>query len=360
MKPVYAIVMAGGRGERFWPMSTARRPKQVLTLFAGKSLIARTLEYVEGLVPPERVLIVTNAALVDPIAAALPGVPRRNIVGEPVGRDTAAAIALGSALVRHEAPDAVMLVLTADHLVEDPARFRVTLRAGCAYASEHAALITMGIAPTYPSTGFGYIEAERPLETRDGVEFWAAKRFVEKPDLPTAERYVAGGRHCWNSGMFIWSLDSLRAALARHRPPLLAMADRLESAVGRPEFDERLAAEYAGLEKISVDYAIMEKSDNIVMIRGTFGWDDVGSWSSVENHFPSDAAGNVALGPFVGLDAKRNVVVSPDRLTALIGVEDLIVVHAEGATLVCRKDRAQDVRAMVKLLQQRGGHEALL
>jgi len=306
------------------------------------------------------VLVITGAAMADAARAAAPQVPRENVIGEPCGRDTAAACALACALVKACSPQAAFCILTADHVIEDLEVFRQTLRQALALAAETDRLLTIGIPPAFPSTGFGYIETAGRAAERAGVEFLAVRRFVEKPDRATAERFLAAGSYYWNSGMFIWSVRAFAAALARHAPAWSALAERVGEAVGRPDFDAVLRAEYERIEKLSVDYAVMEKADNIWMARGAFRWDDVGSWPALANHLTPDAAGNAVLGQCEALDATGNVVVSRDRLTALIGVQDLVVVHAEGATLICPKHRAQDVRDLVRRLAARPDGERWL
>ena len=356
----YAVILAGGKGERFWPMSTERRPKQFLDLFGGGSLLEQSVDRLEGLIPPERVLVITNAELVDAARAAAPRLPTENIIGEPVGRDTAAAVALGLALVRARSPDAASCILTADHVIGAHPRFRATLRECLSLAHTEDVLITIGIQPNEASTSFGYIEVGEALEARDGIGFFRARRFVEKPDQETAEAYLAGGKHFWNGGMFIWSVSALDRALQLYAPALHNLAAKLSKVVDGPGFDRALADAYAPLERISIDYAVMEKADNIVMARGTFPWDDVGSWPAVAHHIDPNAEGNVVIGDTTALDASGNIVVSPGRLTALIGVSDLVVVQAEGVTLVCPKDRAQDIKPLVQNLKESGRHASLL
>lgn len=356
----FAMIMAGGKGERFWPLSTTERPKQTLALVDERPMLALAISYLEGLVPPDRILVITNERLVDQIAVAAPSLPRKNIIGEPVGRDTAAACALGASIVKAREPNGALCVLTADHVIGDIAIFQRVLREGFALARSREALITIGIRPTFPSTGFGYIESGEAI-THDGeVEFHAVVRFVEKPAENVARQYIEAGRFFWNSGMFIWTAATFLSALSEHCPQLREMSDNVLPAVDTPRFLCTLAREYDRLEKISVDYAVMEKADNIIMARGTFRWDDVGSWPALENHFDAGADGNVFIGDCEAIGATGNIVVSPGRLTALIGVEDLVVVQAEGATLVCTKDRAQEVKQMVQRLAQRGDCDQLL
>ena len=360
MKHAYAVVLAGGKGERFWPLSTSRRPKQFLSLVGGEPLISMAVERMEGLIPPEHVMIITSRDLVDATRLAVPALPTHNVIGEPVGRDTAAACALACALVEQRDPQGVFCILTADHVIGDLPVFQATLRAGFELAAEQDVLITIGVRPVFASTGFGYIEAGEPVAARGGIEFLRAQRFVEKPDESTAQTYLDSGRHFWNSGMFVWSAASLRKAFASHRPQLIPLMEGVRNARDAAAFQDMLAAEYAVLRKISVDYALMEKADNIVMARGVFSWDDVGTWAALENHVPANATHNAVIGQCESVDATGNVVYSSGRLTALIGVKDLIVVQAEGATLICPKDRAQDVRKMVQLLHDKGRYEDIL
>lgn len=352
--------MAGGRGERFWPLSTSEHPKQVLSIVGDKSLLAMAVGYLEGFIPPEQVFVITSADLVDVTCEAAPMLPRENVIGEPFGRDTAAVCALASALVKARDPEGVFCILTADHVIRDLDEFRRVLTEGMSLAAADDVLITIGIEPAFPSTGFGYIEAGEKLDREGAVEFRHAKGFVEKPDSATAERYLEAGNYYWNSGLFMWSAAAVQKALGKHAPQLLAMAQRMEAHVDTAGFNVQLEAEYGKLEKISVDYALMEKADNIVMARGRFQWDDVGSWEALANHFDGDESDNVLIGSSEVIDAAGNIVVSKERTTALIGVRDLVVVQAEGATLVCHKSRAQDVKQMVKRMRDRGGYEELL
>jgi len=356
----YAVIMAGGKGERFWPLSTSKHPKQLLALVGDKPLIAQAVDRLEGLVPPENVFVVTNADLVDATREAAPLLPPANIVGEPVGRDTAAAVACGGALVKARDENGVFAVLTADQVMGDLDIFSATLRGGMDLAAQNDILVTIGIQPTYPATGFGYIESGDVFEHAEGVEFRRASRFVEKPDESTAADYLKTGRFYWNSGMFIWTVKSLEAAFGAHCPEMLTLMDALTDYAKAGRIVEGMDATYPGLGKISVDYALMEKAQNIVMACGTFSWDDVGAWPALENHFEQDVDGNTPIGRVESLDATNNIILSRDRLTAVIGVNDLIVVQAEGVTLVCPKDRAQDIKKMVVALRENGSYDELL
>ncbi len=349
----YAVVLAGGRGERFWPLSTRRRPKQLLALVSRRTLLAEAVSRVRPLVPLSRILVITRADLAPAVRRAVPALLAGNIIGEPCGRDTAAAITLAAAVIKARDPRGVFCVLTADHVIGDEPVFRRTLGDALARAAEQDALFTIGLKPTAPSTGFGYIEAGPRVPGRSTTAFFRVRRFVEKPGEAAARRYVASGRYFWNSGMFAWSLDAWERALRTHRPPLARLLDTLVPRVGRTGFRACLARAYAGLERISVDYAVLEKADNIVMAEGRFAWDDVGAWSALERHAPRDAQGNTVMGRVELLEASGNIVVAPDGLVALVGVTNLVVVRAGAATLVCRKDCAQAVKRMVEQIGRR-------
>jgi len=350
----YAAIMAGGRGERFWPLSTSKRPKQLLDLVGDRALIGQAVERIKNHIPADHVFVITNADLVDATCEALPELPRENVIGEPMGRDTAAAAALGCALVEAKNPNASFVILTADQVMGDLPVFNRTLLDSLNLACSEDVLITMGIQPAHPDTGFGYIRASEAYETETDTDFFNVKKFEEKPSLARAKEFVDSGECFWNSGMFIWSVRSLRKAMLRHCPPLTRLMDSILPHIGKPSFDEKLLAEYEQLSKISIDYALMEKADNILMAKGQFAWDDVGSWPALENHFPKDDHGNTVIGNVELLAADGNIVYSRDRLTACVGVSNVIVVQADGVTLVCAKDQAQSIKQLVKRLHERG------
>ncbi|MCO5044140.1 MAG: sugar phosphate nucleotidyltransferase [Kiritimatiellae bacterium] len=355
----YAVILAGGRGERFWPLSRAARPKQLLALVGNRPLLAQAVGRLEGLIPPERVLVLTNADLVQASREAAPELPPANIIGEPVGRDTAPAVALATALVKARDPKGVFAILTADHVMGDLPHFRETLAAGMDIAESGDYLVTIGIQPNEPSTGFGYIEQGDDFSTVRGIPFKRVRRFVEKPDRSTAESYLASGRFAWNSGMFVWSVPSIQSALQKYHPELGSKIDEWALAAVQPNFAEQLAESFATVRKISIDYAVMEKADNIVVAAGTFAWDDVGSWPALERHFPADHAQNVLIGDATAVASAQNIVYSQGRLTALVGVKDLIVVQAEDATLVCHRDHAQNIKELLATLREAGRTEVL-
>ncbi len=356
----YAIIMAGGKGERFWPLSTSRRPKQLLALAGGKPLILQAVDRLEGLVPPDRILIVTNQSLVGPIRHMLGEGSLVGVLGEPVGRDTAAAIAAGTAWIKRRTPDAVFCVLTADHIIGDLPVFRDTLTRGLALCAENDILMTIGITPSEPSSAYGYIEAGEPWKQSGPLELFRAKRFVEKPDTATATDYLATGRYTWNSGMFAWSVRSIQKAFAEYGPVFAEKIETWSACDSETAFDAALETEFSELEKISIDYAVMEKAQNIVVCKGRFAWDDVGSWPALEAHLPNDGDGNTSTGDVEVFDSAHNIVVSEGRLTALVGVKDLVVVQADGVTLVCAKERSQEIKGLLAKLRAQPGRDAIL
>ena len=360
LQQAYAVIMAGGKGERFWPLSTAQRPKQLLDLAGGKPLIVQAVERLAGVVPPERILIVTNASLVAPIRAMLGQGSPIGVLGEPVGRDTAAAIAAGAAWIKRRDPDAVFCVLTADHVIGDLSVFRDVLARGLELCAQHDVLMTIGIAPAEPSSAYGYIEAGDVWRKSGVVEFRHVRRFVEKPDAETARGYLATGRYAWNSGMFVWSVRNIQKAFAEFRPVLAERIEAWSACADDATFQAALERDFPALDKISIDYAVMEKARNIVVCKGTFAWDDVGSWPALESHLPKDGHGNATKGDVEALDSARNIVVSDGRLTALVGVDDLVVVQAEGVTLVCSKDRSQDIKGLLARLRSQSNREKIL
>ncbi len=350
----FAIILAGGKGERFWPLSRAHRPKQILDLVDRDSLLATAVRRLDGLVPQSNILIVTGADIAEASLAALPGFPAANVVGEPVGRDTAAAIVLGAALVKARRPDAAFAVLTADHVIHDTQGFQRTLDDAFQMAFRHDMLFTIGIKPTFPCTGYGYIEAGEEIPFAGITSFLKARRFVEKPALEKAQEYLDSGRYVWNGGMFLWSLAAFERAIAQHCPELSSLLTRLLPLAGKPNITEQLCSVYEPLARISIDYALMEKAENVAIAGAGFDWDDVGAWPALANHFKADEAGNVVLGRGAAIDASGNIAVARGGLVALLGVENLVVVHAGDAVLVCSRDRAQDVKKMVALLSEQG------
>jgi len=358
-----AVVMAGGRGERFWPLSRESRPKQFLRLGGDRSLLQATVGRIASLVRPEDTYVVTGRRYADLVARELPHIPAGNILAEPEGRDTAPCIGLATVFIRRSLPEAdpVMLVLPADHLITDVAAFTSTLRVAVEVARREEVLVCLGIPPTRPETGYGYIECGEQLRADEAAPVFRVRKFREKPDRATAEAFLRRGGFLWNSGMFVWRVSVIERAIARCLPELASglaeLARRIEK--GRP-WEEV----FGRLPRISVDYGVMEKADNVAVVQGSFGWDDVGTWSALSRVYQRDAFGNVVApggdGRVEGgarpilLHSRDCVVYNGQRLLAAVGVEDLIIVDTEDALLICKKQEEQRLKELLNRLRQDG------
>lgn len=346
--------MAGGRGERFWPQSREATPKHLLPIVGDKPMLAQTVDRVAGVVPRENVFVITTQAQLEGCRAACPGLPAANIVAEPMGRDTAAATGLAMLLVKQRNPAAAFAMLPADHVIHDTAEYARLLNIAFESAESADVLVTLGIKPTGPETGFGYIQQAGPWRRIGGRDVMAVKRFVEKPNLETAKGYLASGGYYWNAGMFVWRVPAVEAAFKAHAAELYAGLARLEAAAkSGGGWAQALAAVYPTLKKVSVDYALMEKSTNVVVVPATFDWDDVGAWPAIAKHFTPDTHGNILRGHAMVEGGAHNIVVSTDgHLIGVVGCSDLVVVHTPEATLVCPKDRAQEIKALLERIKQ--------
>ena len=365
----FVVIMAGGRGERFWPVSREKSPKQLITLLGSRSFLQQTYDRVLALVPNKNIIVVTNATQAAQVAKQLPKLPKENIVAEPCGRDTCAAVTLGAAIVGHRSTSGVMAVLPADHVIPDEKKFQRTLADSFDLASRGQVIVTIGIKPSEPATGYGYILKGKPLPPPKGVKayktaFNKVERFVEKPRLETAVEYVESGRYAWNAGMFIWSFVTITEALQKHQPEMEAACHRWLEAAGSPtKLKRTLKKEYPELRKVSIDYALMEKVRNVVVADGAFRWDDLGAWPALARHLKSDQAGNCAIGDLVQVDAARNIVFDArtKRRTpiALVGVKDTIVVQTDDALMIADKSEAQKIKELVTVLGKKKAYQAL-
>ena len=353
--PRYAVVMAGGRGERFWPLGRRIRPKQFLPLTGRESMLESTVQRLFPLFAPENVLVVTSAMYVGRARELLP-LPPENVIGEPAGRDTAPCVALACGeLLRRKAPmDAVMTVTPADHLISPAALFQRQLREAADFASRNDMLTTIGIVPTCPATGYGYIQVGGGVEPG----FFRVDRFVEKPDAARAGEFLASGRYRWNSGIFIWKLGTVMAALEKFAPELHRFALDLGSSA---EPEALLARRFPELPRTPVDRCIMEKADNSAVAEATFSWDDLGSWSALRDRLPADADGNRGSGRRVMLDSRDNLVFAADgHLVGAIGVHDLAIIHTPDATLVCPLEHDQRIKELLARLEKEADGEKFM
>lgn len=345
--------MAGGRGERFWPYSNAQHPKQLLPLVTRKTMLEDTLDNIRKFKKGVKVRLIIGKNLEKPVKGLVGKKPGIEVVAEPVGRNTAAAVALAARLILRVDPKGVMLVLTADHAIAPPEKFAQAMRAASQIAEQGDALVTFGIQPDRPEVGFGYIEVDDKGPKVEGLASFGVKRFVEKPDLATAKAYVDSGKFFWNSGMFAWRVDYLWEQFRKHQPTI---AEIFESAGDlnpkSPAFAKKLQKIYKALPDISIDNGIMEKADRIRVVVPEFGWDDIGSWAALERLHKPDAEGNRKVGASVSLEAKGNTIFAEEGMIAAFGVSDLLIVQTGGVTLVLPKDKAARLKEIVKLVQK--------
>jgi mannose-1-phosphate guanylyltransferase len=345
--PIYALILAGGSGERFWPLSRRNRPKQLLRLVSERALLEETIARLEGLVPNERILVLTNVDQEKAVRDLLKGFPKQNIIAEPAKRDTAAAVALGAGWVAARDHAATMLVLPADHVIADRAAFQETMKTAAAAAEETGALVTVGIKPTWACPGFGYIEQGEQVRLRgdNKIAVHRVVRFREKPNSDLAESFLRKGNFRWNAGMFVWSVATVLREFNRHAPEL---ADFISQVRTPKELENILHGRFLKLPRISFDYAIMEKADRVLVVEASFDWDDVGSWQAVARYFKKDEHGNAANSALTTLDSSDNVIFNDGETTiALLGVHNLIVVKTGDAILICHRHQAEKIKNLV-------------
>lgn len=342
-----AVIMAGGKGERFWPKSRSKYPKQFLKLFGNRTMIQHTVDRILPLMPMENIFIVTNANYKGIVEEQLPDLPEENILVEPVGRNTAPCIGLAAIHAHNKFNNPVMIVLPSDHMILDVPKFQKMLQDAANLAKKKKALVTLGIKPDKPETGYGYIKFH-------GEQFKGAyevERFVEKPDKETAGAYLESGQYLWNSGMFIWNTSTILQEIKKHLPETYEKLLTIEKALGKENYEEVLKKEFPTMLSISIDYGVMEKAQNIYVYPSEFGWDDVGSWTALERINEKDSQQNVLNGNVINLDSKGCIVEGNDKLIATIGVEDLIIVDTEDALLVCKKEQAQRIKELLAKLK---------
>jgi mannose-1-phosphate guanylyltransferase len=370
-KDRFVIIMAGGRGERFWPLSREKTPKQLLALLDKKSFLQQAVERVLPLVPVKNIFVITNEAQAPEVRKQVPKLPKENVVAEPMGRDTCAAVTLGAALVGARSTTGVMAVLPADHVIPEEKKFQTVLNDSFDLAARGQAIVTIGIKPTEPATGYGYIHVGEPLPPPHGAKpykttFSRAERFVEKPYFEKALEYYNSGQYRWNAGMFIWSFVTITEGLQKHQPEMFAACQRWFNAAKNPaKLNKALAKDYPDIKKISIDYALMEHAQNVIVADGAFEWDDLGAWNALARHLKADPEGNCAVGDFVHVDGARNIIFdarSKDRRTpiAVVGLRDSILVQTDDAVLLAHKSQSQKVKELVKKLSELPQYKKLI
>ncbi len=358
MSDLYAVIVAGGSGTRLWPLSRQQMPKQALQLIGDRTMLQHAVDRLMPLLPAERVLIVTAAEYVPTLSDQVPEIPPDNFIVEPVARGTAGAIGLAALYLHQRDPDAVMAVLTADHYIRAEDVFRSALAASCRVASQ-GHLVTLGIRPTYPATGFGYIRRGGCVTMMDGFDVYAVDAFVEKPDSQRAGEFVASEIYSWNSGMFIWQVRRIMQEFAQHMPDLHAQLQIVGGAFGTPDGDRVLAAVWPQIRKETIDYGIMEKAADVVVIPVDIGWADIGDWQALYDLQSTCQDDNIIDGNHIGVDTIGCLVKGGGKLIATIGLRDTIIIDTNDAILICARECAQDVKAVVEVLQTHGMTEYL-
>jgi mannose-1-phosphate guanylyltransferase len=345
---LYAVIMAGGVGSRFWPRSKKKLPKQLLRIFDDKTMIQATVARLSGLVDEKQIYVITNAIQRPEVIKQLKNVPEENIIEEPFGRNTAACIGLASILIKAKDPNAVTVVLPADHIIKDREKFLDTIKNAAEFSYESKGLVTIGINPTRPETGYGYIQIDDKEIAKNIFKVYS---FAEKPNYATALRFIESGDFLWNSGMFIWRVDVILDEIQNLMPDLHEGLKQIESSFSKKNYKEELSNVYGQLKKISIDYGIMEKSSKVYLTKGMFNWSDVGSWEEVFQLSQKDENGNAVEGKVYTDMVVDSFIYSPDKMTAVIGLDNIIVINHEDTVLVCRRDKAQNVKEIVDFLK---------
>ncbi len=362
MDDLYALILAGGSGTRLWPKSRKKAPKHLLQLTSSQSMIQETAQRLNGLMPPDHIFVVTNALHKAAIVEQLPEVPADNVIAEPSGKNTAWAMGLGAYYIAKHNPNAVIVNLAADHVISDMAKFSDLVQTACQAAKLGDYLISIGIVPTMPHTGLGYIKRGDEFQQVNGQTVYKVGKFVEKPDLETAKEFVASGHYFWNANLYTWQASSIKAALAKHAPQVHAGLEKVDAAIGSGTELQVLEEVYGQAEDTQIDKGVSEKADNLLMIEGNFGWDDIGDWNVLYKILAKSKGDNVVLGNkenVMALDTSGSLIHTDGRLIATIGLTDVVIIDTPNALLVCSRDKAQDVKKIVEKLKEEDKGEYL-
>ena len=348
---IHAVVMAGGAGTRFWPLSRMAIPKQLLSFGGDRSLIQQAIDRLDSLVPVDNISVITNQSLVSAIEDQLPALSSKSIIGEPAKRDTAPCIGLAAGLIAAEDPDATMIVMPSDHIIQPVEAFHEAVtKAHNLVEQDPSRLITFGITPNRPAETYGYIQRGESVNS----DVFRVEQFKEKPVIDTAKQYLDEGGYYWNSGIFVWKARAILEALEQYQPDMILHINRIVQRRGEADFHDVIEQEFTAIEGISIDYAVMEHHANVLVIEAPFEWDDIGSWQALSRLFPTDANNNTVVGKHAGIQTTNSIIQSSkDHLVATIGVSDLIIVHTEDATLVANKQEEESVRKLVRLLESK-------
>ena len=355
-----AIIMAGGKGQRFWPKSRANLPKQFLCLTGdGRTMLQRTVNRFLTMIPWEDIYIVTNKNYINLVSEQLPELPIENILLEPIAKNTAPCIGFAAAVITKKYGDAVMVVLPSDHLIKMERIYKNVIAHGIEIAQNSESLVTIGITPSSPETAYGYINFDQEREHDKFTGVYGVRKFVEKPDLKTAEKYLDSGEYLWNSGMFVLKASTIINQIKSLIPDMYSGLIKIKNAFASVEYEKVLESEFSKFENVSIDYGIMEKSKNIFTIPANFGWDDVGNWTSLENFNKTDENGNVIQGDIITVDTDHSVVIGNKKLIATVGIEDLVIVDSDDALLICNKNSAQNIKKILEILESSGKNQFL-
>jgi len=353
MSNTYCLIMAGGAGTRFWPRSRVAKPKQYLSLFGDQSLIQESVKRFANFIPEESIFVVSAKSQQEVLESQTGNLPKANLIFEPVGKNTLPAIGLAALFIADKDPDGVMIVSPSDHLIQNDELFRQCIESAVLIAKKKEGIVTIGITPKFPATGYGYVKTGEEVHIGQPIKSYTVKKFVEKPNVEVATGYLQSGGFFWNSGIFVFKVSVFLDAVKEHAPELYADLMRIKEHIGVESYEEALDRIYREVKSISIDYGVLEKANNVFLVQGDFIWNDLGSWEEVYKYNAKDENQNVQAGEVIFIDTKNSYVYAPDSLVAVVGLEDVIVVQEGNTILVCKRERAEDIKAVVGEITKR-------